>query len=61
MAEINEAVPSSSTATSATTTPRVIRFGYCNFNIKGDKWFAKCTSCNKELTDKVGVTTGFVK
>ena len=41
--------------------PRIVKFGYKEFKVKGDKWFAVCTKCNKNIQDKVNVTSAFTK
>ena len=41
--------------------PRVIKFGYKEFTVKGQRWHAGCRICNKRIQDKVNVTSAFTK
>ena len=37
--------------------PRVIKFGYKEFTVSGDRWQALCNNCNKRIQDHVSVTS----
>ena len=52
---------SESTASNASTIPRVVKFAYVDFRIADGKWSAACNRCRKRLTNKYGVTTAFTK
>ena len=43
------------------TGPRVIKFGYKEFTVKGQRWRAGCRNCNKRIQDKVNLTSAFHK
>lgn len=43
------------------TVPRVIKFGYERFSVKGEKWSAYCTKCQKMIQDQKKVTSAFTK
>ena len=44
------------TGPTGVTGPRVIKFGYKEFTVKGQRWHAGCRNCNKRIQDKVNVT-----
>ena len=43
------------------TGPRVIKLGYKEFTMKGQRWHAGYRNCNKRIQDKVNVTSAFTK
>ena len=45
------------TGPTGVTGPRVIKFGYKEFTVKGQRWHAGCRNCSKRIQDKVNVTT----
>lgn len=49
------------TGPTGVTRPRVIKFGYKEFAVKGQRWHAACRNCNKRIQDKVNVTSAFTK
>jgi len=59
--EESETTAAGTSASGSISVPRVVRFAFNNFRSVGGKWYATCGTCNKELVDKVGVTTSFTK
>jgi len=49
------------TVPTGVTGPRVIKFGYKEFTVKGQRWHAGCRNCNKRIQGKVNVTSAFSK
>ena len=49
------------TGPTGVTGPRVIKSGYKEFTVKGQRWHAGCRKCNKRIQDKVNVTSAFTK
>ena len=49
------------TGPTGVTGPRVTKFGYKEFTVKGRRWHADCRNCNKRIQDKVNVTSAFTK
>src|SRR6218665_3394878 len=49
------------TGPTGVTGSRVIKFGYKEFTVKGQRWYARCSNCNKRIQDKVNVTSAFTK
>ena len=41
--------------------PAVVKFVNGGFQVKGNKWSAKCTRCNTTLTENRNVTSAFTK
>ena len=39
------------TGLTGVTGPRVIKFGYKKFTVKGQRWHAGCRNCNKRIQD----------
>ena len=58
----NKSVPSLKVkAQKAVTPPYVVKYAYGQFHVNGNKWSAKCNSCQKTLNEKRGVTSAFTK
>jgi len=55
--------PSSSKDDSAARLPipRVVKFGYREFVVTGNKWMATCQKCNKHVQDNARVTSASFK
>ena len=49
------------TGPTGVTGPRVIKFGYKEFPVKGQRLNARCRNCNKRIQEKVNVTSAFTK
>src|SRR6218665_720857 len=49
------------TGPTGVTGPRVIKFGYTEFTVKGQRWHAGYRNCNKRIQDKVNVISAFIK
>ena len=49
------------TGPTGVTGSRVIKLGYKEFTVKGQRWHAGCRNCNKRIQDKVNVTSAFTK
>ena len=49
------------TGPTGVTGPRVLKFGYKEFTVKGQRCHARCRNCNKRIQDKVNVTSAFTK
>jgi len=65
---LSTGTPSTSASTCTTTqttqsqsVPRVVKFNYRNFDVRGGKWSAVCRTCAKTLCDQMGTTTAFTK
>jgi hypothetical protein len=59
-----ESTAEHSTSSASVTTPnlpRVVKFGYREFTVKGSRWNAACKKCSKRIQDKVAVTSAFTK
>jgi BED zinc finger len=49
-------------ASTSTTVPAVVKFGYNNFRICNEKkWSAKCNYCSVTITETRGTSSGFTK
>jgi hypothetical protein len=44
-----------------TNVPRIVKFAYKDFTVKGERWRAACKKCNKCIQDKINVTSAFTK
>ena len=59
----SNSAPVTVTGPTGVTGPHVIKFGYKEFTVIGQRWNAGCTcrNCNKCIQEKVNVTSAFTK